>query len=243
MPAGRTHNARVTALALAIGVNGAFVVLLLASHGAAPAAQQAITAMIWIGPPEPSPVRLPPTRRNVSRSRAPAVDLVRPAAPPPVVAVVPAPPSPQSTAIDLPQLDWHEAASKIAQQHARRDAELAERGNPLKSEPRVLVLPKDRGYEEGHVVRSEDGVLMHYDGDCVTTNNPQAMQPWALDRVEKFFGGSASARAFAKSGGCRADQTSRNRAKALEDAVKPRYLGGKRPLPEDDQSTSAIKIP
>ena len=226
-----------------MGVNGAFVLLLLSSHGAMPVVQQAITAMIWISPPESPPFRLPQTTRNMARSRAPVVDPVQPAVPPLVVAIEPEQQSTQSTAIDLPQTDWYEAATKIAQERARRDAELAERGNPLKSDPQVLVLPKQRGDVESRVEHLEGGGVMHFDGDCAITTDPQAPQPWVLDRVARSLGSSASSRWFAKSGGCRADQTSRKRAEALEQAVKPRYLGGTRPLPEDDQSTSAIKIP
>jgi hypothetical protein len=129
------------------------------------------------------------------------------------------------------------------QRRMREQEELATHSHSLKSDPKVLQLPKDRGAAQGRVESFEGGVRMHVDGDCVTTTNPQAMQPWALDRVEKFFGGSASARAAAKSGGCRADQTSSKRAEALEKAVKPRYLGGKRPLPEEEETSSGIRIP
>lgn len=239
MPA-RTHNARAIALALALGVNGLFLLLLLSSHRAAPALQPVIAAMIWIDPLEPPPPRRqPPTARAVARSEAPDTTEFLP----PPVAVQPVGQFPQDTSIDVPQVDWHDAASKAVKEQIRREEELAMRSRPLKSAPEVLVLPRDRGYGKGHVEHLEGGVTMTFDGDCVTTNDPQQMQPWALDRVGKFFGQSASQRGFSASGGCRADQTSRKRAQALEKAVKPRYLGGTRPLPEEDESTSGIKIP
>jgi hypothetical protein len=246
MPAGSKYNARAIALALALGVNALFLLLLLSSHGAPPALRQGIRAMIWIAPAEAPPPRPPPRQlpaaRVPARIEAPAANPVQ--IPPPLAVVAPpARQSPQDTAIDLPQVDWHEAASKAVQEQLRKQEELARRNRLLKSDPEVLDLPKDRGVENGRVEHFEGGVRMHIDGDCVTTTNPQAMQPWALDRVERFFGGSASAKWSSKSGGCRADQTSSKRAEALEKAVKPRYLGGTRPLPEEDESSSAIKIP
>lgn len=239
MPAGRTHNTRVTALALAVGVNGAFLLLLQLSHEQSPAQAKAIVAMIWIDPvlppPPPSPGRpaKPPVQRRDAPEPAPAE------VPPVVVPPAPGLPSPPGAAIDLPWIDWSEQASRVARDAARNAGEKA--GNPLDSEPEVMVLPRERGHPKGHVEHLEGGATMTFDGDCVINHNPQAMQPWALDPVEKFFGQSASARWSSKSGGCRADQTSRKRATALEKAVKPRHLGGKRPLPEEDGSS--IKIP
>lgn len=240
MPA-RSHNARATALALAIGANGLVLALLLTSHDRATPQRQDITAMIWIDPvavqPPPSP---PPVARLPERRRSPAGPTSMPPAAP--LAVVPSQ-LPQDTSIDVPRIDWHDGSATVVQEYLRREQEQAARKRLLDSGPEVLVLPRDRGPEKGHVEHFEGGVTMHFDGDCVVTTDPLAMQPWALDPVGRFFGGSASARAFSKGGGCRADQDSRKRAAALEKAVKPRYLGGTRPLPEEDQSPSAIKIP
>jgi len=243
MPAGRTHNTRAIALALALGVNGLLLALLLSSHDAPPPVQKnAATAMLWFAlPPPPSPPprslpRNPPATRNDVRSDV-AVQDPSPLAPPPAVVQQSAP----GTSIDISQIDWTAAAAKATQDMLRRQEQAAK--NPLKSDPEVMVMPKNRGDADARVERFEGGVAMHVDGDCVITTNPQAMQAWSLDPVEKAMGGPASARWSAKSGGCRADQTSRHRAEALEKAVKPRYLGGQRPPPEEGDSTSAIKIP
>jgi hypothetical protein len=233
MPAGRTHNARATALALALGVNGLLLLLLLSSHGAAPPLQQAVTAMLWIDPMEP-PDRPPPK---------PPVDPPRPRTPAPVPnpAVVPPPDPVQAvpagespgTAIDVPRIDWHALAAKTAEDLVRNE-ELKKQGHSLNAQPRVMDLP-DRAMEKGHVEHFEGGVTLTFDKDCVVTRNPQAMQPWALDRVGRFFGVRPTA-----GGGCRPNP-SRKRAEALEKATKPAYLGGTRPLPEEDGSS--IKIP
>ena len=240
MPAGRTHNARAAALALALGVNGLLLALLLSSRDGTPPVQAAITAMIRFDPPPPLPpsARQLPSKPGGARGASKAAESSLPPPPIPPQAVAE---SPRGTSIDMPQIDWHAAALNAAQQMARKQ-ELA-RANPLKSDPEVMVLPKNGGHEKGHVEHLEGGVTMTFDGDCIKTHDPQAKQPWALDRVEKFFGGSASARWSASSGGCRADQTSRHRAEALERAVKPRYLGGERPLPGEEESAAAIKIP
>jgi hypothetical protein len=240
MPAGRTHNARVTALALAVGVNGALLLLLLLSHGAVPAPRPAIATMIWIDPlePPPRPPR-PPEMPPRPRAQVPAAIPV-PVPPSDPVQPQPAAQSPSSTAITVPSIDWGEQATRIAQEMAQRGEQTAR--NPLNSMPEVMVLPKARGYPEGHVEHFEGGVTMSFDGNCATTSNPQQMQPWALDPVGKFFGQSASARWFSKGGGCRADSSSK-RAAAMEKHVKPRHLGGTGPPPEEDQSPFAIKIP
>lgn len=183
MPAARTHNARATALALATGVNGLLLALLMSSHGRAPAPQQTITAMIWIAPPEPPPPRQPPATRTAPRSGVPVANSAG-LAPPPPMAAAPLQQSPQDTTIDLPRIDWGEAAVKAVREQLRKEEELATRSRSLNSMPEVMVLPRDGGYEKGHVERLEGGVTMTFDGDCVTTSDPQVMQPWHWIRWE-----------------------------------------------------------
>ena len=208
-PAGRSRIVRVTALVLAAVVNALYV-LVLFSHRTTRAPLPPINAMIWIDPLEPPPQ--PPRAEAAAR---PHQQRPANAAPLPTVLIPqsPAAVTELDAAIEVPPVDWHAEAERAAERFARNDGE---RGKvSLDSQPKVLALPDKSNSGQARVEHFEGGVEMVIKGDCVQTRNPQAMQPWALDRVATFFGNRATA-----GGGCQPNP-SRDRAEALEKAVKP----------------------
>jgi hypothetical protein len=230
MATGRSRIVRAAALALAIGVNVLFL-LLLASHRPGPGRDPIAPAMIWIAALEP--VRASPRRSSPRRAANDAVPSAAAGSEPALVgataALVPRPESAQDTAIPAPAIDWDAAAARAVEK-TRRDAELQAARPSLDSQPQVLMLPENSKRLTGRIEHMEGGVIVTWlNEDCSVKVDPQAPPSWSLDPVGKFFGNHPP-RCLVRSA---AERRSEELADALEAGVKPRHLGGKRPLPPE----------
>lgn len=211
-------------MVLAIGVNGAFFLLLLSSHRP-PAPESASVAMIWIMPLEPVVARVS-LQRATSRFAGGEVAVETP--------------PPESQVLQEPALVRESgsiegveatAAPGIALAHdesaVRRflDDEERRQRNSLDSRPQVLVIP-----ERPHM----PGDTEQYGGMVLTWMNERCY--WARDTVA--FGG-VRARLFCKNPTLAERRAEAHRQEML-DAMKSEFL--KRPLPKPGQRNHS-KLP
>jgi hypothetical protein len=221
----------VTALALATGVNGLYLLLWFSDRSQAPP-EPVTPAMLWIlatlepRPPErkPAPPRTPRRAAIVvtpEQSSPPAS-----VSPPPEVTLVPEAQAQQDTEA-LAWIDWS-AESLIAatsflrmEELDERKLESAERETAVRQSFRAGVPRKKGQYE-----RLQNGVdILWYTDLCYYEFDPAQ---------GRNFRTVCKARTAA-------ERLSSHLAEELGKAVKPRYLGGKRELP--DPPDSHLQIP
>ncbi len=199
---------------MAIGVNLLFVLLLLFSR-ARTAPEPVAAAMIWMAVEESRVVSRQTLRPAVKRQslvgvpEMPQVTMPLRPEPSPVVE--------EPTPIAAPTIDWNTAAAKASRDFVGQQ-ELESRGSVLDSKPGVLVLPPT-------AKKHKAGDTEHYEGgEVITWINDSCYVKLDPERTGPDF------RRICKTGS-QYERNSEARAEALEKAVKPRYLGGKREIP------------
>jgi len=217
MPANRrSHAVRITALALAGAVNLLFLSLWLLSR-AHVAPEAAIAAMIWITAPLASaPLPKPTPQRN---SRAPIART-------PLPIETPAP-TPPSSAITIPPIDWYAEGARSAR-NTFRD-EVREKPAPsLDSKPVTLVLPdkSKQPHKAGDTEHFEGGEVITWVNErCYFSNRPGPTG----------FGGESKKVCKVRSMAARRSEAM---AAELEKDAKPEYLSRPLPVPLPPEPTA-----
>jgi hypothetical protein len=234
MRSGRSNRVRTIALALAIGVNASFLLLLLFSHGSK--VQEPVAAtMIWIvASLEPRP----PARRTVpkraSRGAPPATSSIAA----PTAALIETPPQPvtDSAATGSAQsIDWYAEAAIVARD-MQPGAGQPRPGAPPEPSTEVRVRPESFWIppKKGTVEKMEGGGSRVWTSDlCYREYNPLDPDPF----TGRFRNGGKTVCKSRNS----AERQSEARAEAIADAVRRKRSGAAQPAPEP--AGSRVQVP
>ncbi|MEJ0100420.1 MAG: hypothetical protein WDO12_12075 [Pseudomonadota bacterium] len=208
---------------MAIGVNLLFVLLLLFSR-ARTASEPVAAAMIWMAVEESRVVS-----RQASRPSAKKEPLASAPEIPQITMPLQPEPSPvaeEPTQGAAPSIDWNAAAAKASRDFVGQQ-ETQSRGSVLESKPSVLAMPSAKKHKAGDSEHFEGGEVITWANDLCYDK---------LDAMRTSIDFRRICKTRSKS-----ERNSDQRAEALEKAVKPRYLGGKRLPPETIDAAAEVQ--
>ncbi len=226
------HNLRqrITAGLLALLAQAGVIALFTQSRVQQVAHEADSIRLIFIQPmqvPEAAPP--PPDKTRVaSKAVSPALiansDRVEPIEPPGTTRAITVPP------VATPHIDWYQAMESAARSAVEREEELAQRGNPLDSKPRVLELPADGGDEAAVIsMRRDNGDLVTQ--QRITRDKSVVCIHEHIPLVDHF-----DVTARFRPAKCSVKDTGPGHKPLFEDMKKPGYLTKPLPVPKSPQT-------